>query len=153
MSYDVSMTGIAITVTASNTFPSGFDASEVADDADPFDLPSLQLSAVAMNVNGDMVSWSTPQPLNLTINVIPGSASDENLGILAEANRAAKGKTIARDEITIVGTYPDGGTVTLSSGKIINGSFGRSLASSGKAKSKPYTFAFQDISVTRPAVQ
>lgn len=149
---DISATGIALLIKASRTFPQGFAVTQFADDADPFDLPALTIAATAMNVNGDLVTWSSPQPILPTINVIPGSDDDNNLAILFEANRAAGGKTTARDIITMVAVYPDGSTVSLSNGKMLSGFPGKSIASAGRMKSKAYAFAFQDIAVTRGLV-
>lgn len=148
MAQDISATGISVLVRASNTFPNGFTVTQFADDADPFDLPALEIAATAMNVNGELVTWSSPQPILPTLNVIPGGEDDNNLSILFEANRASGGKTVARDLITMVATYPDGSTVTLSNGKMTSGFPGKSIASAGRMKSKAYVFAFQDISVT-----
>lgn len=148
MTTDISGTGLSILVQASNTFPAGFTVTQFADDADPFDLPALEIAATAMNVNGELVTWSSPQPIIPTLNVIPGSEDDNNLSILFEANRAAGGKTVARDLITMVAVYPDGSTVTVSNGKMTSGFPGKSIASAGRMKSKAYTFAFQDIAVT-----
>lgn len=148
MTQDISATGISVLVKASKTFPAGFTVSQFADDADPFDLPALEIAATAMNVNGTLVTWSSPQPILPTLNVIPGSDDDNNLAILFEANRAAGGKTVARDLITMVAVYPDGSTVTLSNGKMTSGFPGKSVASAGRMKSKAYVFAFQDIAVT-----
>lgn len=147
--YDISATGVSLLIKGDKTFPNGFTVTEFADDADPFDLPSLEIAATAMNVNGDLVTWSAPQPILPTINVIPGSEADNNLAILFEANRAARGKVVARDTITIVATYPDGSTVTVSNGKMTSGFPGKSVASAGRMKSKAYVFAFQDIALTR----
>lgn len=148
MATDISATGISVLVRASATFPSGFSVSQFADDADPFDLPALEIASTAMNANGELVVWSSPQPIVPTLNVIPGSEDDNNLAILFEANRAAGGKVVARDIITMTATYPDGSTVTLSNGKMTSGFPGKSVASAGRMKSKAYTFAFQDIAVT-----
>lgn len=148
MTTDVSGTGLSILVQASKTFPAGFTVTQFADDADPFDLPALEIAATAMNVNGELVTWSSPQPIIPALNVIPGSEDDNNLSILFEANRAAGGKTVARDIITMVAVYPDGSTVTVSNGKMTSGFPGKSIASAGRMKSKAYTFAFQDIAVT-----
>lgn len=145
---DISATGITLLVKASNTFSQGFPVTQFADDADPFDLPAIEVAATAMNVNGELVTWSSPQPIATTINVIPGGEDDTNLAILLENNRAAMGKITARDVITIVAVYPDGSTVTASNGKITSGSPGKSVATAGRLKSKAYTFVFQDISVT-----
>lgn len=146
---DVSATGFTLVLKASQTFPNGFTISEVADDADPFDIPAVEIASTAMNVNGDLVTWSSPQPMNATVNVIPASEADKNLSILWDANRAARGKRHARDIITLVASYPDGSTKTFSEGKMTSGMPGGSVASGGRIKSNAYVFAFQDFSQTR----
>jgi len=146
---DVSATGFTLVLKASQTFPNGFTISEVADDADPFDIPAVEIASTAMNVNGDLVTWSSPQPMNATVNVIPASEADKNLSILWDANRAARGKRHARDIITLVASYPDGSTKTFSEGKMTSGMPGGSVASGGRIKSNSYVFAFQDFSQTR----
>jgi hypothetical protein len=149
---DISATGVSLQIVASVTFPNGFTFTEFADDADGFDNPAMDIASSAMNVNGDLVTWSAPTPLMPTINAIPGSEGDRNLQILLEANRAAKGKTVARDIVTIVATWPDGSTTTYSNGKMTNGMPGKSFTSAGRMKSKAYIFAFQDFSATAPRI-
>lgn len=146
---DVSATGFTLVLKASQTFPNGFTITEVADDADPFDIPAVEIASTAMNVNGDLVTWSSPQPMNATVNVIPASEADKNLSILWDASRAARGKRHARDIITLVASYPDGSTKTFSEGKMTSGMPGGSVASGGRIKSNAYVFAFQDFSQTR----
>lgn len=150
---DISASGISLTIKFSKTFPNGFTFTDFADDADPFDMPALVIAATAMNVNGQLVSWSAPAPILPTLNAIPGSEGDNNLAIAFEANRAASGKRIAQDIVTIVATYPDGSTCTLSNGKMLSGFPGKSVASAGRLKSKAYAFAFQDIAITRATAQ
>lgn len=152
MPYDVSGTGFSLTVKASVTFPQGFTISAFADDADPWDAPAVDIATPSMNVNGDLVVFSAPQPLTRTLNVIPGSEEDNNLSILLEANRVGKGKRSARDVITIVAAWPDGSTETLGNGKMTNGMSGKSLASSAKIKSRSYAFAFENYAQTRATV-
>lgn len=145
---DVSGFGLRLRLTASVTFPAGITITQFADDADPFDIPSIQVADTAMGLNGDLVSWSTANPIVPTINVIPGTDDDRNLAILLEANRVGRGKNGSRDVITLTGIYPDGRTTTLSNGKITNGSPGNSVASAGRMKSKAYQFAFEGLSRT-----
>lgn len=152
MSYDVSGTGFSLTIKASVTFPQGFTVTAFADDADPWDAPSLDIAALTMNVNGDMVGVSSPQPLMRTVNVIPGSEDDNNLSILYEANRVGKGKRSARDVITIIANWPDESTETLTGGKMNTGMSGKSLASNGKIKSRSYGFGFESYASTRAVV-
>lgn len=147
--FDVSGTGFSLTIKFSVTFPQGIQVTAFADDADPWDAPALDIATVQTNVNGDLVAFSSPQPLTRTINLIPGSEDDNNLSIAFEANRVGKGKRSARDVVTIVANWPDGSTETLSNGKMTNGMSGKSLASAGRIKSRSYAFAFQDYAATR----
>jgi hypothetical protein len=146
MANDVSGFGLRIRLTASRTFPAGFTITQFADDADPFDLPSIQIADKAMGLNGDLITWSKANPITPTINVIPGSEDDRNLAVLLEANRVGRGKSGARDTITMTGTYPDGRSITLNAGVITDGMPGNSVASAGRLKSKPYAFAFEGMS-------
>ncbi len=145
---DISGFGVRVRVVASATFPEGFTVSQLADDTDPFDIPAQAIAEGAMGVNGDMVVWSVANPLNVTLAVIPGSDDDRNLAAVFESNRVGRGKSSSRDNITLVGTYPDGSSVTLSTGKMVNGLPGQSIASSGRMKSKPYNFIFEGMSKT-----
>ena len=52
--------------------------SQFADDADPLDLPATGYVKTGMDINGNLVSWSTPAPQTVTINVLAGSEEDQN---------------------------------------------------------------------------
>jgi hypothetical protein len=142
---DISVFGARVQVVASNTFPSGFSVSQFADDADPFDSPSLKIKEVAAGVNGDLVSWSKAVTVPVTINVVPNSDDDKNLATLFESNRVGKGKISARDVITISIIYPDLRTVTFSGGVITDGVAALSAASAGRLKTRAYSFAFENV--------
>ncbi|MCG3462680.1 hypothetical protein L7G72_12605 [Xenorhabdus bovienii] len=146
---DVSATGLSLVIQATKTFPSGIQITQFADDADPLDLPAVDIAQTGMDINGNLVVWSTPTPQTVTINVLAGSEEDENLSILLEANTAKRGRRHAGDIITLVASYGDGSTTTARNGKITNGSRGNSAASAGRLKSKQYTFVFQDFDRTR----
>ena len=148
MSTDISGFGFKLNLIASKTFPNGVTVSQFADDADPFDTPAIQYADKAMGLNGDMVTWSAPAPLEITINIIPDSDDDVNLSALAEANRVSKGKNSSRDEITMVGIYPSGKIRTFTGGKLTNGVPADSIASAGRLKTKPYTFAFEQMALS-----
>lgn len=145
---DISGFGIVVSVIASNTFPTGFTVTQFADDADPLDIASVRIGDVAMGLNGDLITWAKAVPLPAVLNVIPGSADDLNLSILANANRVAQGKSSAQDIITMTVIYPDGSTTILTSGKITDAPFGKSVASAGRLKTRSYAFAFQNLSGT-----
>lgn len=142
---NISGFGAIVTVKASNTFPNGFNLTQFADDADPFDIPSLQVADKGMGVNGDLIVWSRANPISITINVIPGSPDDDNLKVLLEANRPGKGHKLAYDVIDIVSVYPVSGRVLkLRSGAITDGVPANGIASSGRQKTKSYQFTFEN---------
>ena len=147
--FDISAQGTTGHLVASKTMPQGFLLTDFADDADPFDVPAIDIAMTAMNINGQMVAYSSPVAISITINVIPNSPTDQNLGVIFEANRAAYNKASARDVLTISVVYPDGATITLSEGKMTNGQPASSPASAGRLKSKSYTFNFQNLNTGR----
>ena len=142
--YDISGTGLSITVKASNTYPTGIICTAFADDTDPMDFPEITITEYGMGLNGDLITWSSPQPLQFSISLIPGSPGDEALDFLLEANRVAKGKRSARDVITITTNYPDGTRKTLTGGKIVSGLPGKGVASGGRTKTSTYSFVFEN---------
>lgn len=144
MTNDVTGFGAIVTLVASNTYPVGIPITEFADDADPFDSASIAIADTAMGLNGDLISWGRATPLPAVLNVIPGSDDDVALGILAEANRVGQGKVSARDIITLTIAFPDGSITTYIQGKLTNAMFSKSIAGSGRLKTKPYVFAFQN---------
>lgn len=148
MTQNISGLGLQVQLFATPTFPTGFNITAFADDADPLDNPSQQLADVGMGVNGDMVTWNKANAIKATLNVIPGSDDDINLGILAEANRAGQGKLPVQDICRMVIVYPDGKTVTLTEGVVTDAMIATSVASAGRLKSKTYAFAFQNKAST-----
>lgn len=141
---DVSATGVKITVITVPTYPKGFEVSEFADNADPLDFPPTQIADYGMGVNGDLVTWTKPVPLEITLNVIPNTDADKNLGILYDMNRAAKGKISAQDLVTLVASYPDGTRKIFSNGKLISGVPANGVSSDGRIKTKEYKFVFEN---------
>lgn len=144
MTTNVSGLGLALRCIASVTFPIGFPITTFSEDADPLDIPSVQVTDVAMGVNGDLIAWNKPNPLKLTLNVVPGSDDDINLQILLEANRSGKGKKAIRDVIQLVGEYGNGRKIIFMNGVITDGNPGDSVSSSGRIKTKAYMFAFEN---------
>lgn len=149
MSQDISGFGLRVIVTATETFPNGFTVSAFAGDADPLDFPELTIAETEMGLNGDLITWSNANPINITLNVIPNSDEDRNLQTLFNANRVGRGKQAVRDVITLVGIYPDGSRVQLSQGKTTTYIPSNSVASAGRYKSKPYGFAMENVDNTR----
>lgn len=136
---------LRVGIRASVTFPNSLILTQFADDADPLDLPSQTLAETAMGLNGELITWSKPNPILATVNVIPNSEDDINLTILAEANRVGRGKRGSRDVINMTIKYPDNSVVMLSQGVIVAAIIGIPVASAGRFKSKPYQFAFENM--------
>lgn len=145
MANDVSVFGARVTLYASQTFPTGFLISQFADDADPFDTPSLQIADKAMGANGDLVVWSKANPIILNLSLIPDSDDDFNVGVVFESNRIGRGKFGARDVINVTVIYPSGDVVNFNNGKIMEGPPASSASSAGRLKSKTYMFAFESM--------
>lgn len=143
MADDISGFGFQVNLVASNTFPSGLNITQFADDTDPFDAPAVPIADVAMGLNGDLLRWSKASPLMVAIALIPGSDDDRNMQILQAANRVAAGKTSAQDEITLTGVYPDGQLLNLTGGVLTDAPFAPSIASSSRKKTNVYTFKFE----------
>ncbi len=141
---DISGFGLQVRIVASVSFPSGFTVTQFADDADPFNFPDMQIADSAMGLNGDLVVWSTANPINPVISVIPNTEDDRNLSMLLEANRVGRGKKSVQDNITITAIYPDGRNITLINGKLTNGPAGKTVSSSGRLGTRAYTFAFEN---------
>jgi len=143
--FDLSNNGVSYRFISSIIFPAGFTITEWADDSDPFDLPELEIATPSMNLNGDLIVFSKPEPVLITLNVIPDSDADRNLAIVFEANKSGKGRRQAGDICTLIGVYPNGNTTRLSEGKMISGTPGLGVDSSGKGKTASYKFAFQNM--------
>lgn len=135
--------GIKVQLLATFTFPAGITITEFADDADSIDIPSRQIGDASMGVNGNLIGWKRATVIPLTLNVIPGSVDDQNLNILAQANEPGINKTPINDSITITVMYPDGTKGLYLNGLITDVMSGKSLASTGKLKTRAYVFKFE----------
>lgn len=142
---DVSGFGLRVILTASITFPAGIEISAFADDADPVEMASLQIKDKAMGLNGDLITWSKANPFPMTLNILPNTDDNDNLQVLAKANRAGKGRRPVQDVITATVTYPDGTIVRALRGVITDAIIGNPVASAGRMKTMPYIFAFEDV--------
>lgn len=142
---DISVFGLQVRLVASLTFPQGITITQFADDQDPLDFPSTQIGDKGMGVNGDMVGWAVATPIEVPLSIIPGSEDNKNLAVLFDANRAARGKRVVRDVLTMTVMYPDGSTRTLSGGMITDGTPAQGAQSSGRKKTQTYTFAFENM--------
>jgi hypothetical protein len=145
---DISGYGLKVIVSAIPTFPQGITITQFADDADPFDLPSIQIADKAMGLNGDLIIWAKAVPIALTLSVIAGSKDDQNLRVLFQTSRPGKGKPAVHTRFNIVGVYPNGKRIALVNGVMTDGMPGLSVASAGRMKSKSYVFTFENSAAT-----
>lgn len=143
---DVSGYGSSLNIIADKTFPQGFDVTEFADDADPFDTPDLKVGDGKVGLNGTLITWTTAAAIIVAVSVVPGSVDDQNLSILLEANRAGKGKFPVKDSIVLTQILPNGKQTQMAPGKITDGPPGDSISSAGRIKSKTYKFMFENKS-------
>lgn len=141
---DVSGTGLEVDIVALPSYPVGIKVTAFADDSDPLDTPDIQIAEWGMGVNGDLVIWRAPKPIEVSISVIPNTDEDKNLSYLFDANRVAKNKLSVKDVITATFRYPDGTTRVLTNGAIVSASPLNGVASNGKIKSKTYRFVFEN---------
>lgn len=150
---NISGYGLSARLVASNTFPNGITITAFADDADSTDSPDFTLADTGNGLNGDLLVWAKPGPIDLGFNIIPTSDDDTNLDALAEANRVAKGKRGARDVITLVLSYPNGSKITLGPGVMVVGSIVPSVSQAGRLKTRVYRFRFEnDAKKYQPAL-
>lgn len=142
---DVSGFGLRINLIASETFPNGLDITQLADDTNPTDAPSIQVRDKAMGANGDLVTWSKANPLLYSISPIPGSEDDLNLQALTQANRPARGRRPVLDEITLTVIYPSGRTARYMRGTLTDGFVANGSSNAGRLTTPTYQFAFEDV--------
>lgn len=144
MTQDISGFGLTVNIIASNTLPIGATITQFADDSDPADMASVTIAETAMGLNGDLVVWAKAIPLPVVLSVIPGGPDDLILQVLADANRVAQGKSSAADNITMTIIYPDESVTTFTGGRMLTAMFGKSVAGSGRLKTRQYGFTFQN---------
>lgn len=142
---DISGYGLEVLVVASDTLPVGFVVTEFADDADALTVEDLQMGDSAMGLNGDLVTWSTPNPIQVTMNVIPDSDDDTELAILASANRVGKGKRAVLDEISMTVSRPGRPPLILTKGKMVMSKPFSGVQQGGRKQTKPYSFVFENV--------
>ena len=147
---DVSSIGSALLLRASETFPEGFTIDAFATDADPFSFADRAIAEMELDINGNPVTRALLTPIEITVNLTPGSDPAENMSVLFEANAASRGKVVNRDNITLSQTMPSGHTATLSDGIITSGPGGFGSSADGRVKSLAYVLKFASVSTTRP---
>jgi hypothetical protein len=134
--------------------------TEFADDSDPIVIPDLEIRKGGMNLNGNLVSWAAPNPITVSLSVIPNTPSDKALSALIRAcHLGGKSNTIgdafiSAMTISVPASVGNIGTKSLAisnkstkwtfnNGYITSGPAAQGTNAEGKASTKTYTFTFE----------
>lgn len=158
---DISMQGAKITLQCS-AISAGNIVLEFSDEGTPIEIPDIEVASSAMTMNGELVTWTKPNPINFSITVIPGSASDNALRNLLYAGHVGgrKGKAINQEYVHIdtatleVPNIYTNGIVTqaknlkfvFANGRLTAGPMGIGSNAEGKMSPRTYKFVFESAS-------
>ena len=159
---DISMAGATVSINMAG-LGNAFTINEFAEDADPISIPDLEVRKGAMNLNGKLLSWASPNPISISFSLIPGSKSDI---ALAAAIRAAhiggRGEQIGNayvQSLTVTAPIATGENTATNShtkkswtfynGYISTGSPAQGSNGEGRATTKTYTFVFEGFGVVK----
>ena len=143
--FNISGFGLTVSLIASNTFPVGLLLTQWPDDQDAISFPDIEIADMQMGVNGDAVSWSKAVPIKLTLAAIPDSPTDLQLAVLLQANRVGVNKIGARDIIQCAVIQGNSNIGTFTNGIITGGPSFNGVQSTGRMKTKIYTFSFESV--------
>lgn len=158
---DISMQGARLTLTC-GAINQGNIVLEFSDEGTPIELPDIEVASSAMTMNGELVTWTKPSPINFSITVIPGSASDNALRNLLYAGHVGgrKGKAIEQSYVHISSAtlevpsiYTNDSAVntaknlkfTFSNGRLTAGPMGIGSNAEGKMSARTYKFVFESV--------
>ncbi len=142
---DSSSIGVHVVLKASNTYPNGIIFSAFPEDGDVGDTGQTEIAGNASGINGDLITWTTVNGIELNLPIIPNTTEEAALDRLYQANRGSKNHFPAKDVITIVITNPITGVVsTYKNGRIKTGPVGYQYGGDGRIKTKSYGFVFED---------
>ena len=154
---DISMAGATISIQGALN---AVNITEFADDGTPISVSDIEVAGSGMNLNGTLVTWYKPNPVEVSFSLIPGSQSDRDLSaFLRSVSIGGKGNAVADAyiksmTITVPKADVNGNTgqrngnesFTFTNGRLLRGNPGMSSDNEGKAQSKTYTFIFEGIS-------
>nr|DAH90090.1 MAG TPA: Protein of unknown function (DUF3277) [Caudoviricetes sp.] len=120
-----------------STFPAGFELENFAD-GDAISIAGVQAADMVPGVDGGTGYWYIPNIKEVTINLMPGSTSENNLSLLAANMEMQK----APDLIQLVITIPSMGcTITFIDGVIT--SYPPIPGISQRLQNAPYSMKFR----------
>lgn len=140
---NITATGTRITLYSIPTFPNGITITTLPAGTDPLDCPAVQLAEWQTGVNGDLILYKHPVPIEINFSTVAGSEEDKALEILFDANRVAKNKISYNDIITMVIQYPDNRSVVLSNGFLVRGTAVVGITGDGKLKERQWSCVFE----------
>lgn len=144
MSVDVSAMGIKATIVALPSYPTGFTLTQFADDGDSLNVPDMTIMQSGMGVNGDLVVWRVATPVEVDVNLIPGTDDVKNMENLFKLNMTQKNKVASKDLLTMTIEQPDGKIVVLTNGYIVAGKPVQDYSSNGRAKTRTFRMMFEN---------
>jgi hypothetical protein len=137
---DVSFAGSSVTV-------AGIKVTDFMDDANTVEFQDVDVSSVGVNCNGSMIRNAKPNVIMMSITVIPGSKSDDQLYSLWKQYRV-QGQYNRRWEDSLSASVSIGsgrGSRSFSNGTMVGGPGGPSSNGEGKMQGRTYTFAFVTV--------
>lgn len=134
----------------SETIPvGGALITNFSDQSNPISTTPIQVADANVGPNGQLVTWTTPNYIDVTISVVANSIDDFMLTAITEAVRKTAGLTSPGTppplfSLTVV--YPNaiGQSRLFSNGVLIRGEIGNAMATNARITSKSYTFRFNN---------
>ena len=117
------------------------------DDANPVEFQDVEVSSVGVNCNGSMIRNAKPNTIMMSVTVIPGSDSDNQLYALWKRYRV-QGSWNAQWEEPLSASVTIGsgrGSRQFANGTMVSGPGGPSSNGEGKMSGRTYTFAFVTV--------
>lgn len=141
---DIGGHGTSITIVATNSFPVGFQLTQLADDVDPISHKEVSTNGYRKLIDGGLFFYSQTAPIEVSVSVIPGSDDDINCKILLQSQKGGLQIIPLPDITTMIINYPNG-RVMLTNGSIVSGPLLDSIADTARKKSNTYTFVFANF--------
>jgi hypothetical protein len=138
--YDISFAGTVITI-------DGATITDFMDDSHPIDIQETDVSTIEWDCNGCMIRTVKPSAIIMSITVIPGSRSDDQLRTIWKKNLCSEGSIdlgYANRSLScsISSGNPTVGSYTFTGGTCLSGAAGITSNGQGKMGGNTYTFAF-----------
>lgn len=153
MYHDISMAGSVITFTGN----SGLKVSQInefSSNEDPIQVSDLEVAAGEMNINGEIVTWAKPNPVQVSFSLIPFSASQIKLDTflaamhIGGANYKAPKAKIDAMTISVPAEGGEGNKGlewTFKNGRLLSGPPAVGSSTEGRGNSCTYVFIFESV--------